>query len=159
MDEILDLEIERAVAGGHMLARHDGRVVFVSGTIPGERVRARVTRSSRHSLWADTVDVITASGDRREPSADPRCGGLAFSHIRYDRQRALKGQILSDAFKRLAHLNLEAPNVVPSPEAGYRLRARLHVRSGRVGFFREGTHELCDAALSRQLAAESLAAE
>jgi tRNA/tmRNA/rRNA uracil-C5-methylase (TrmA/RlmC/RlmD family) len=41
--------------------------------------------------------------------------------------------------------------VEPSPERGYRMRARLHVRGGRIGFFREGTHELCDPAGTGQL--------
>ncbi|MGE3345296.1 MAG: TRAM domain-containing protein, partial [Vicinamibacterales bacterium] len=40
----LELTIERPVPGGDMLARHDGRIVFVSGAIPGERVRAAVVR-------------------------------------------------------------------------------------------------------------------
>ena len=41
--------------------------------------------------------------------------------------------------------------VVASPTDGYRMRARVHVRDGRIGFFREGTHSLCDAAATRQL--------
>jgi 23S rRNA (uracil1939-C5)-methyltransferase len=45
---------------------------------------------------------------------------------------------------------------VPSPEAGYRMRARLHWRDGRIGFFREGSHEICDAAPTRQLADATL---
>ena len=156
MTEIIELDIERAVAGGFMLARHGGRVVFVSGAIPGERVRARITKSSRHSLWAETVELLEASADRREVAHDPACGGLALAHIRYDRQLALKGQILADAFRRLARLQVEPPAVLGSPETEYRLRSRLHVRDGKVGFFREGTHELCDASPSRQLRADAL---
>ena len=41
---IVELAIERPVAGGRMLARHDGQVVLVAGAIPGERVRARIER-------------------------------------------------------------------------------------------------------------------
>jgi tRNA/tmRNA/rRNA uracil-C5-methylase (TrmA/RlmC/RlmD family) len=41
---LLTLIVDRPVAGGRMLARHEGQVVFVSGAIPGERVRARVER-------------------------------------------------------------------------------------------------------------------
>src|SRR5262249_26550564 len=43
------------------------------------------------------------------------------------------------------------PSVLPSPQRGYRMRARLHVRDGRVGFFREGSHELCDPEPTGQL--------
>jgi len=156
LNEIITLEVERAVAGGRMLARHGGRVVFVAGAIPGEQVRARVTKASRQSLWADTVEVITPSPDRRDPICDPACGGLAFAHINYSRQLALKGQILSDAFRRLARVELQPPPVAGSPEAHYRMRSRLHVAGGRTGFFLEGTHKLCDAGPTLQLAPESL---
>ena len=155
-DDELELDIERAVAGGRMLARHNGRIVFVAGAIPGERVRARVTRSSRQSLWADTTDVLQSSPDRRTPATDPACGGLAFAHISYGRQLKLKGQILADAFRRLARVDLETPLVAPSTERGYRLRARLHVRDGRAGFFLEGTHTLCDARATGQLAPDAV---
>jgi 23S rRNA (uracil1939-C5)-methyltransferase len=157
-NEILELDVERAVAGGRMLARHAGRIVFVGGAIPGERVRVRITKSSRQSLWADTIEVITPSPDRREPICDAACGGLAFAHIRYERQRALKSQILADAFRRLARMDLGAPEVAASPESGYRLRSRLHVVDGRLGFFLEGSHVLCDAAPTLQLRPESLEA-
>ena len=60
--------------------------------------------------------------------------------------------MIADAFKRIGRLELPAPVVVAgSPEDGYRMRARLHVRGSRFGFFREGTHDLCDARATRQL--------
>lgn len=151
MSELLELVIERPVAGGRMIARDAGRIVFVAGAVPGERVRARVERRTRQAIFATVIDVIDPSADRREPPCDPACGGLAFAHIAYERQLALKGEILEDAFRRIARTAIEPPAVAASPERGYRLRARLHVRDGRAGFFREGTHELCDAASTGQL--------
>ena len=157
---MVELTIERPVAGGRMLARHEGRIVLVSGAIPGERVRARVERVSRNTMWAQTAEVIEASTDRRVPPHDPACGGAAFAHIEYARQPGLKQQILVDAFHRLARMEIDPPEVAPSPEAGYRVRARLHVERGRAGFYLEGTHTICDAAATRQLhpAATSAAA-
>jgi 23S rRNA (uracil1939-C5)-methyltransferase len=155
----LTLDIERAVAGGRMLARHEGRVVLVAGAIPGERVRARVERSSKHVAWAATIEVIDASPDRRAPVCDPECGGTLYAHIAYARQRALKADVIVDAFRRIGKIELpRAPGVAASPESGYRLRARLHVRHGRAGFFREGSHVMCDAALTGQLHADAMPA-
>ena len=151
--DILSLDIERPVAGGRMLARHEGRVVLVAGAIPGERVTARVDRVAKSVAHAETVDVLTASPDRR-PAADWRCGGRDYAHVAYERQRALKGELIADAFRRLGRLPLPSPpGVQPSPEQGYRLRARLHAAGGRLGFFREGTHALCDAEGTGQLSA------
>jgi 23S rRNA (uracil1939-C5)-methyltransferase len=151
--DTLTLDVERPVAGGRMLARHDGQVVLIAGTIPGERVVARVTRVAKSVAHADALQVLTASPDRR-PAEDWRCGGRDYAHIHYERQLTLKAEIVVDAFRRLGRLPLAAPPPVePSPEQGYRLRARLHASSGRLGFFREGTHELCDAEATGQLSA------
>jgi len=151
MSDVLELQIERAVAGGRMLARHEGRIVFVAGAVPGERVRARVERRTRQAVFATAAEILEPSPDRRDPPCDPACGGLAFAHVAYDRQLALKSEILVDAFRRIARIAIEPPAVAASPERGYRVRARLHVRNGRAGFFREGTHDLCDAASTGQL--------
>jgi 23S rRNA (uracil1939-C5)-methyltransferase len=134
-----------------MLARHEGRVILVQGGIPGERVRARIGRVEKQLAFAETVDVIDPSADRREPPVDLACGGCLYAHIGYERQRALKGEVVRDAFARLGRIEVAAPVVAASPEIAYRMRARLHVRGERIGFYREGTHDLCDAAATRQL--------
>jgi 23S rRNA (uracil1939-C5)-methyltransferase len=154
----LDLTIERAVAGGRMLARHDGQVVLVRGAIPGERVRARIERRQKQVLFAEAAEVLAASADRRTPPCDLACGGSSYAHIAYDRQRALKAEIIGDAFRRIAKLPLEPPEVLASPETGYRMRARLHMSGGKVGFYREGTHTICDARATGQLRPDTVAA-
>lgn len=156
---MIELEIERPVAGGDMLARHDGKVVFVAGALPGERVRAAITRTRGQVSWAQVREVISASPDRREVTGDPLCGGRTYAHVRYERQLSLKAEIIGDAFRRIAKHPLTDPVVVlPSPESGYRLRARLHVAGSRLGFYREGTHTLCDGAATQQLTPEAYAA-
>jgi 23S rRNA (uracil1939-C5)-methyltransferase len=148
----LTLRIEKAVAGGRMLARHEGAVVLVGGAIPGETVDAEVERVQRGTIWAVTRVVIERSADRVEPFCDAACGGSVYAHIRYERQVDLKRDVLRDAFARVAHQPLEGEVAVASSTPdGYRMRARLHVEDGRLGFFREGTHALCDPASTRQL--------
>ncbi len=135
-----------------MLARHDGRVVLVYGAIPGERVSVLIERVGKGVFYAEAAHVISASADRRAGPADWRCGGNVLAHIEYVRQLRLKGEIIADAFARIAHAPLGyVPEVIGSPEHGYRMRARLHARDGRLGFFREGSHQLCDPAATGQL--------
>ena len=147
----LDLLIEKPAAGGAMIARHDGQVILVSGAIPGERVRARLTRVTKGVAHAETVGIDEPSPDRRD-AADRLCGGCLYAHIAYPRQLTIKSEVIADAFKRIGRIELPAPvTVAASPEEGYRMRARLHARGSRLGFFREGTHDLCDAKTTRQL--------
>jgi len=149
--DVVRLVVEKPAAGGAMIARADGQVVLVAGAIPGEHVTARIERISRGVAHASVVSVQEASADRREPFTDPRCGGSLYAHIAYERQLVLKSQVIADAFARIGRETIDPPPVAASPEHGYRMRARLHVQQGRVGFFREGTHELCDAGHTRQL--------
>lgn len=135
-----------------MIARENGRIVLVGGAIPGERVTARIDRIGRGVAYAQVVGVESPSPDRRDPFTDPMCGGCLYAHIAYPRQLEIKGQVIADAFARVGHIPLPSPVAVAgSRDDGYRMRARLHVRGRRIGFFREGSHDLCDARATRQL--------
>ncbi|HVC20278.1 MAG TPA: TRAM domain-containing protein [Vicinamibacterales bacterium] len=157
-DAIITVDIEKPAAGGRMIARHEGQVVLVQQAIPGERMRVRITRVRPGVAYADPVEVVEASPDRRAVQGDWMCGGCAYAHIAAARQPALKAEILRDALARIGGLTVPGPVPVAAGAGdGYRMRARLHVRRGRIGFFREGTHELCDPAVTRQLLPETLA--
>ena len=152
----LRLQIDKPAAGGWMIARENGQVVLVSGAIPGETVVARVERSGKGVVFARVIAIAEPSGDRRDPFTDPRCGGCLYAHIAYPRQLTIKGQVIADALQRIGRITLTTPiDVAASPPEGYRMRARLHVRDGRIGFFREGTHQICDPRPTRQLLAET----
>ena len=153
---IQSLTIEKPAAGGRMIARLGGRVVLVSGAIPGERVTARIERVTKAVVYAQATTIDEASPDRRAAAVDMECGGALYRHIAYERQLAIKRDVIVDAFGRLGRLTLPAPPpVAASREDGYRMRARLHVRGRRVGFFREATHDLCDVRQTQQLLSAS----
>jgi 23S rRNA (uracil1939-C5)-methyltransferase len=150
--QTVPLAIEKPAAGGRMIARVGGQVVLVADAIPGERVQARVERIGKGVVYAQTLSVDERSADRRDPFPDPSCGGCVYSHIAYPRQLDIKAQVIADAFKRIGRLELPATvAVAASPEEGYRMRARFHVRGHRLGFFRENSHEVCDVRATRQL--------
>lgn len=114
-DEV-ELDVTGVAHGGVMVARHDGRVVFVADAIPGERVLARITDVKKKSFArAAAVKVLDASTDRREHvwaeasiDRDPedRAGGAEFGHIWLPRQRALKAAVLADAMQRFGGVTL-----------------------------------------------------
>ena len=97
--------------GGHCVARHEGRVVFVRHTLPGERVVAEVTED-RHARYcrADAVEVLTAAPERVErpcPYSGPgRCGGCDWQHVSHAGQLALKAAVVREQLSRLAGLDL-----------------------------------------------------
>ncbi|MBN9178741.1 MAG: class I SAM-dependent RNA methyltransferase [Microbacterium sp.] len=158
----LDLEITDVAHGGVFIARHDGRVVFVEGAIPGERVRAVLTDTSKAAFWrADVVDVVDASPHRRPhvwaaadvavPPED-RPGGADFGHIDLAHQRTLKKQVLDDALRRFAGIDAPDTTMAAAGAAGaddrsdglhWRTRVSLHVDDeGRIGPFAARSHRV-----------------
>jgi tRNA/tmRNA/rRNA uracil-C5-methylase (TrmA/RlmC/RlmD family) len=156
----LDLEVTNVAHGGISVARHDGRVIFVSDAIPGETVRARITEASKKSFWrADTVAVLHASEFRQthvwsaasiDRAPADRAGGAEFGHILLDHQRDLKRQVLADALRRMAGIGSDVvvealPGNVDG--TGWRTRLRLQVDAdGRPGPFAARSHRVIDVA-------------
>ena len=110
-DDVIELEVGAIAAGGGCVGRApDGRVVFVRHSLPGERVRARITAEASSFLRADAVEVLEASPDRVEracPHAGPgRCGGCDFQHVSLPAQRHLKEDLVAEQLSRLAGLDL-----------------------------------------------------
>ena len=138
--------------GGFVVARHEGRVLFVRHAIPGERVRIRVTEGGAGDrfLRADAVEVLEASPERVEPPcpyAGPGlCGGCDFQHVRLPEQRRLKASVVQEQLRRLADLDLDVTvEPVPGDADGLRWRTRTEFAvdaSGRAGMRRHRTHEI-----------------
>ena len=149
----LELEIERVAHGGIFVARHQGRVVFVSHTAPGEKVRARVFEDKGGSFArAETVAVIEPSENRVphiwKEAERLGAGGAEFGHLKLDYQRKLKSEVLAESLSRMAGLERQVEvQQVPGDELtnglGYRTRIQLHVSpEGVAGPYKERTHEV-----------------
>ena len=126
-------------AGGDALARDgDGRVVFVAGALPGERVAVRLTETRRDFARAVVVDVLDPSPDRVAPPCPTLaagCGGCTWQHIDPAAQVRLKGSIVTDALRRIGRMaEPPEPVVIDLPGPALRTTARLAVSpGGRAG--------------------------
>jgi tRNA/tmRNA/rRNA uracil-C5-methylase (TrmA/RlmC/RlmD family) len=149
--DVVELEVGAIAAGGGCVARGpDGRVVFVRHSLPGERVRARVTSETTSFLRADAVDVLEPSPDRVEPvcpHAGPgRCGGCDFQHVAPAAQRRLKEDLVAEQLARVGGLDrrVEVEDVGGAPGGlGWRTRVAFAVdRDGTVGLRRHRSHDL-----------------
>ncbi|NHC13851.1 class I SAM-dependent RNA methyltransferase [Motilibacter deserti] len=148
----VELEVGPVAHGGHCVARHEGRVVFVRHAIPGERVRARITEGGEGSrfLRADAVRVLEPSPDRVEqpcPYAKPgRCGGCDWQHVALPAQRRLKAQVVQEQLRRLAGLDVPVEvEAVPGDDdgLGWRTRVRFAVDAeARLALRKHRSHEL-----------------
>ncbi len=129
--ELRTLTIESLESEGRGVARHEGKVVFVEGALPGEFVEARTTRTGASYDQARTLRVLRESPDRREPRCPHfgMCGGCATQHTDLRTQMAAKQRWLEDSLQRIG--KVEAGTLLPivyGEEWGYRNRARMAVR-------------------------------
>lgn len=142
----VDLKIESLAYGGSAVARHEGRVVFIPGAVPGERVRVRLTTD--HGTWseAELVSVLEPGPSRVEPPCPivADCGGCPWQHVDYDCQLESKQQAVVEAFRRIAGLeDIPIQPIVASPDTfGYRNRLSLRFQNGRIGFYQARTNRL-----------------
>lgn len=143
----LDVEVGPVAHGGHCVARHEGRVLFVRHALPGERVTAEVTEDKGGSYCrADAVEILTASRDRVEPpcplSGPGACGGCDWQHASGEAQRKLKAAVVSEHLSKATKRDI--PVVVEELTGGllgWRTRVRMAVGYDQLpGFHPHRSH-------------------
>lgn len=137
---IIELAMKSMAHGGSALGRHDGRVVFVPFTIPGERITANITDERGRVIFAEGVQLLDASADRVRPACahfgPRRCNGCQWQHIAYPAQLLLKQDVVADQLERLGGFpDADVRAVVASTsEWGYADQFMLSVgRDGQLG--------------------------
>ena len=135
MSSEIELEIVDLSHDGRGVGRIEGKAVFVSGALTGERVRARMMKRKRSFDQAELIEVLQASPDRVEPGCPHfgRCGGCALQHLAPAQQIASKQRVLLENLERIGQLVPE--QVLPPLTAaiwGYRRKARLGVKYVRA---------------------------
>jgi 23S rRNA (uracil1939-C5)-methyltransferase len=157
--EELELEIGALAYGGAGVARRDGYVLFVQGAVPGDRVRARVTKRKRAYAEARMVELLDPSPDRIEPRAPHP--GAPWQVLPYERQLAEKESQVREALVRIG--GFEEPPlepIVPAVEP-WRYRNKLEYSFGEaddgqlvLGFHKPGRWNEIDDVTEDILASE-----
>ena len=124
----LELTIDSLAYGGAGVARSGGYVLFVTGGLPGDRVRAVVTKRKRSYAEARTLEILTPSPDRIAPVADHP--GAPWQVLAYDRQLQIKSEQVSDALTRIGRLEGFALEPIVPAVAQWRYRNKLEYSFG-----------------------------
>jgi len=135
--------------GGHCVARHDGRVIFLRYAIPGEEVIAEITDVTSKFARGLAIEILKASPDRVSAPCNLArpggCGGCDFQHIEISAQRKLKSQIVKEQFSRVAKMevDVEVIGVDPANGLGWRTRMDFTVNPERkVALYGARSHNL-----------------
>jgi 23S rRNA (uracil1939-C5)-methyltransferase len=149
--DLLELEIDSLAFGGRGVARAEGFVVFVAGALPGDKVRAEVTKGKKRFAEARTVEVVRASADRlpdRCVHGGEPCPGAPWQGLPYERQLHHKQEQVAEALNRIGGLEgYELEEIVPAVEQ-WRYRNKLEYSFGEddeeltLGFHARGRWDL-----------------
>jgi tRNA/tmRNA/rRNA uracil-C5-methylase (TrmA/RlmC/RlmD family) len=154
--ERYEVEIGPVAHGGHCVARHDGRVIFVRHGLPGELAIVEITDGGADSkfLRGDVVEVLKASEDRVpvpcEYAGPGLCGGCDWQHATPEAQRRLKAAVVQEQLLRLAktEMDIEVEALPTEPGAvegtGWRTRMQFAIEpvSGKAGLRKHRSHEV-----------------
>ncbi|MEI8128527.1 MAG: 23S rRNA (uracil(1939)-C(5))-methyltransferase RlmD [bacterium] len=149
-DEIV-VNIEKLSNLGFGIAKHEGLVVFVENACPEDRLKIKITKLNKNWANAQIVEILEKSRHRVEPfcALQNVCGGCQLQFIDYDYQLQLKEEIIKDALKSIANIDVEVKNPVPSPEnVHYRHKVQYPIAQTKVskrilaGYYKPKSHEI-----------------
>lgn len=122
-----DLAITDLAAEGKAIAKHEGKVIFVTGVIPGDVVDVQLNRVKKTHAEGMVLEFKKFSEDRIEPKCEHFgvCGGCKWQQLPYDKQIAYKDQQVTDQFNRLGHISIEEKRPILGSEEIYNYRNKL----------------------------------
>ena len=137
---------EELVPGGAAMAHIEGMPVFVPKLFPGDQARIGITEAKRGFARGVVLELL-APGPLRRAAPCPvaeSCGGCDWTALRLDHQLEAKQKILLESLRRVGKLDAASiPQMqIHSSPLNYRLRSRLQVQDGALGFFAMGTHRV-----------------
>ncbi len=145
----MEITIDKLSYGGAGVGRVDGKVVFVDGGVPGDKLKIKIVEEKERYSRAEIEDFIEKSKERTEPECKffEDCGGCNWQDVKYKTQLAEKQQIVSDSLQRIGKIaEYKLDDIAASPkEYGYRNRVLLTVfkenEEYRIGYFEEGSNQ------------------
>ena len=145
------VEVTGYTAEGLGVARLEGRVIFIPGTIRGESWQVQLLKVRTNVAWAKGVKLLVPSPERLEPDCPlaGRCGGCQYRHMTYREELEAKRQRVQDALTRVGGASLELPPVLGAElPLRYRNKVQFPVARERqglaVGYYRARSHDVLD---------------
>ena len=141
---MIEVELERVAHGGVVVGRFDGKVIFVTGGLPGERVVVEITEKGSRFDRGRVIRVLKASPGRVEPQCPiaGECGGCDWQHASPELQLDLKTAVIAEQLSRLAGITWPGRVEAVQPTVNWRTRMRYSVSDGRVGLRGRRSHEV-----------------
>ncbi len=141
----IQVRVEKLVTGGAGLARHEGKVIFIPYSAPGDLLLVKITEVFNNRFSANILNILERSSSRQEPPCPVfgKCGGCSWMHIEYQEQLAQKEQILSSYLERHLSIPIEVrlPIQASAAPLRYRHKLKLKIQNSYLGYYATGSHD------------------
>ena len=155
VNDFVKVEITDLGSSGEGVGKVDGFTIFVQGALPQEFVQAKVILSKSSYAVAQLVEILKLSPQRVKPccSIFDTCGGCQLQHLSYQAQLVMKNKKVSDALKRIGHIeNVAVRETLGMSEPWY-YRNKMLFAVGEnnegvaLGCYAKASHEVIDASV------------
>lgn len=149
--EIIELDIEKLVYGGEGIGRFSDMTIFVTDTVPGDRVKAEIVSVKKNYAKAVVKEILQSAENRVKPFCGlaNTCGGCQWQYIDYEEQLKAKKQMVEESLEKIAGIKTQVNDTLRSPETRkYRCKVQFPVGQTKVskrvlaGYYKKGTHEI-----------------
>lgn len=152
-NEKVIVKIEDYTDEGFGVARHNGYVLFVAGTVAGEEAEVLVVKAGKSFGYGKLIRLLKESPCRVAPACalSARCGGCSFWHLSYEEEARLKARKVENHLKRIGGLEVEVSPILSAKEqTAYRNKAQFPIRQVKGepqgGFYAAGSHGVVSGA-------------
>ena len=142
----LNVKIESLGNSGEGVGRHEGKVVFVPFTLPGEEVLVAPSKRKSSFINGKLVEILKSSSDRQTPQCEyfTQCGGCDWQHVPYSMQTQAKTDALRDALQRIGKISSPPIQTIVPCDKPYHYRNRIQgvIKDKRFHFKQRGSNQL-----------------
>ncbi|MDD7327906.1 MAG: TRAM domain-containing protein, partial [Lachnospiraceae bacterium] len=156
-NDVFEIEITGLGKDGEGIGHFEGQTFFINGALPGDTVRASVTKLKKTYGYARILDIIQPSADRVESVClvSDRCGGCSLLNYSYSAQLRMKEALVEDDLVRIGGFDRDFIEKIKEPIIGmedplhYRNKAQIPVgelSDGRIvtGFYARHSHRIVE---------------
>lgn len=140
INDIYEVIIDSVDINGNGVTRINNIVTFIPNALENEKLKIKITEIEKHFAYAEILEIIKSSNLRNEVKCPyyNKCGGCNFLHTSYENEINVKINNLEKLFNRkINYISNEDIN-------NYRNKVTLHVLEGKIGYFNNKTHDLCE---------------
>ncbi len=146
----VELGIEKFAGEGSAIGYDEGKVIFVRYALPGERIKANIYKETKDYAVGEPMEILKASPDRIKALCPyfGLCGGCDYQMLPYEKQIAVKKQLVLEAFRRIGQMTIDdLTGVIMSPRPFYYRNTetfKVNPKRKLIGFFRKDTKSVVD---------------